>query len=91
MKQLLSFDECKQMSSRLIAMNPNRNANMGQIATYLLDYYTELTKQSWLSTLVGQIRDLTAKPKMKGKEEEQFKVHRGNLPGKHGRHLKPYL
>lgn len=27
----LSFDECKQMSSRLIAMNPNRNANMGQI------------------------------------------------------------
>ena len=60
MKQLLSFDECKQMSSRLIAMNPNRNANMGQIATYLLDYYTELTKQSWLSTLVGQIRDLTA-------------------------------
>ena len=57
----LSFDECKQMSSRLIAMNPNRNANMGQIATYLLDYYTELTKQPWLSTLVGQIRDLTAK------------------------------
>ena len=56
-----SFDECKQMSRRLIAMNPNRNANMGQIATYLLDYYTELTKQSWLSTLVGQIRDLTAK------------------------------
>ena len=61
MKQLLSFDECKQMSSRLIAMNPNRNANMGQIATYLLDYYTELTKQSWLSQLVVQIRDLTVK------------------------------
>ena len=58
---MISFDECKQMSRRLIAMNPNRNANMGQIATYLLDYYTELTKQSWLSTLVGQIRDLTAK------------------------------
>ena len=57
----LSFDECKQMSSRLIAMNPNRNANMGKISSYLLDYYTELTKQSWLSTLVGQIRDLTAK------------------------------
>ena len=57
----LSFDECKQMSSRLIAMNPNRNANMGKISTCLLDYYTELTKQSWLSTLVGQIRDLTAK------------------------------
>ena len=61
MKQLLSFDECKQMSRRLIAMNPNRNANMGKISTYLLDYYTELTKQPWLSTLVGQIRDLTAK------------------------------
>lgn len=57
----LSFDECKQMSSRLIAMNPNRNANMGKISSYLLDYYTELTKQSWLCTLVGQIRDLTAK------------------------------
>ena len=49
------------MSRRLIAMNPNRNANMGKISTYLLDYYTELTKQPWLSTLVGQIRDLTAK------------------------------
>ena len=57
----LSFDECKQMSSRLIAMNPNRNANMGKISTHLLDYYTELTKQPWLSQLVGQIRDLTAK------------------------------
>ena len=57
----LSFDECKQMSSRLIAMNPNRNANMGKISTFLLDYYTELTKQPWLCTLVGQIRDLTAK------------------------------
>lgn len=59
----LSFDECKQMSRRLIAMNPNRNANMGKISTHLLDYYTELTKQPWLSTLVGQIRDLTAKQK----------------------------
>ena len=57
----LSFDECKQMSSRLIAMNPNRNANMGKISTHLLDYYTELTKHPWLSQLVGQIRDLTAK------------------------------
>ena len=57
----ISFEECKQMSSRLIAMNPNRNANMGKISSYLLDYYTELTKQPWLCTLVGQIRDLTAK------------------------------
>lgn len=59
----ISFEECKQMSRRLIAMNPNRNANMGKISTFLLDYYTELTKQPWLSTLVGQIRDLTAKQK----------------------------
>ena len=58
---MISFEECKQMSRRLIAMNPNRNANMGKISTYLLDYYTELTKQPWLCTLVGQIRDLTAK------------------------------
>ena len=57
---ILTFDECKQMSRRLIAMNPNRNANMGKISTFLLDYYTELTKQPWLSQLVGQIRDLTA-------------------------------
>lgn len=72
----LSFDECKQMSSRLIAMNPNRNANMGQIATYLLDYYTELTKQSWLSNLVGQIRDLTAKQNLMGEEQEQTEAYK---------------
>lgn len=76
MKQLLSFDECKQMSRRLIAMNPNRNANMGQIATYLLDYYTELTKQSWLSTLVGQIRDLTAKQNLMGEEQKQTEAYK---------------
>ena len=72
----LSFDECKQMSSRLIAMNPNRKANMGQIATYLLDYYTELTKQSWLSTLVGQIRDLTAKQNLMGEEQKQTEAYK---------------
>ena len=60
MKQLLSFDECKQMSRHIIAMNPNRNANMGKISSFILDYYTELTKQPWLAQLVGQIRDLTA-------------------------------
>ena len=76
MKQLLSFDECKQMSSRLIAMNPNRNANMGQIATYLLDYYTELTKQSWLSNLVGQIRDFTAKQNLMGEEQKQTEAYK---------------
>ncbi len=61
MQKNISFDECKQMSHHIIAMNPNRNANMGKISSFLLDYYTELTKQPWLSQLVGQIRDLTAK------------------------------
>ena len=74
--KMISFDECKQMSSRLIAMNPNRNANMGQIATYLLDYYTELTKQSWLSNLVGQIRDLTAKQNLMGEEQKQTEAYK---------------
>lgn len=64
------------MSSRLIAMNPNRNANMGQIATYLLDYYTELTKQSWLSNLVGQIRDLTDKQNLMGEEQKQTEAYK---------------
>lgn len=73
---MISFDECKQMSSRLIAMNPNRNANMGQIATYLLDYYTELIKQSWLSNLVGQIRDLTAKQNLMGEEQKQTEAYK---------------
>lgn len=72
----MSFDECKLLSSRLIAMNPNRNANMGQIATYLLDYYTELTKQSWLGNLVGQIRDLTAKQKQMNEEQKQTEAYK---------------
>ena len=86
MKQLLSFDECKQMSRRLIAMNPNRNANMGKISTFLLDYYTELTKQPWLAQLVGQIRDLTAKlEEMKAGEtfkqlDKQISVLKKQLP-----------
>ena len=33
----LTFNECKQLSSRIIAMNPNRRANMGQISSHLLD------------------------------------------------------
>ena len=74
--KMISFDECKQMSRRLIAMNPNRNANMGQIATYLLDYYTELTKQSWLSILVGQIRDLTAQQNLMGEEQKQTEAYK---------------
>ncbi len=73
---MISFDECKQMSRRLIAMNPNRNANMGKISTCLLDYYTELTKQPWLCTLVGQIRDLTAKQNLMGEEQKQTEVYK---------------
>ncbi len=69
--KMISFEECKQMSRRLIAMNPNRNANMGKISTCLLDYYTELTKQPWLCTLVGQIRDLTAQQNLMGEEQKQ--------------------
>ena len=65
-----TFDECKQLSSRLIAMNPNRRANMGQISSHLLDYYTELTKQPWLAQLVGQIRDLTAQQNQMMQQEE---------------------
>lgn len=61
MKETFNYEQCKQMSSRLIAMNSNRNGNKGQISTCLLDYYTELTKQPWLAQLVGQIRDLTQK------------------------------
>ena len=76
MKQLLSFEECKQMSRRLIAMNPNRNANMGKISTCLLDYYTELTKQPWLCTLVGQIRDLTAQQNLMGEEQKQTEAYK---------------
>ena len=66
----LTFDECKQLSSRIIAMNPNRRANMGQISSHLLDYYTELTKQPWLAQLVGQIRDLTAQQNQMMQQEE---------------------
>ena len=73
---MISFDECKQMSRRLIAMNPNRNANMGKISTCLLDYYTELTKQPWLCTLVGQIRDLTAKQNLMGEEQKQTEAYK---------------
>ena len=50
-------------------MNPNRRANMGQISSHLLDYYTELTKQPWLAQLVGQIRDLTAQQNQMMQEE----------------------
>ena len=74
--KMISFDECKQMSRRLIAMNPNRNANMGKISTCLLDYYTELTKQPWLSTLVGQIRDLTAQQNLMGEEQKQTEAYK---------------
>ena len=60
------------MSRHIIAMNPNRNANMGKISSFLLDYYTELTKQPWLAQLVGQIRDLTAQQE-EMKADEAYK------------------
>ena len=42
---------------------------MGQISSHLLDYYTELTKQTWLAQLVGQIRALTAQQNQMMQEE----------------------
>ena len=59
MIQLHSFDECKQLSRFVIAMNPSRNGNKGVVNSYILDYYKELTRQPWLAQLVGQIRALT--------------------------------
>ena len=58
-----SFEDNKQLSRFLIAMNPNRNGNKGVINNFILDYYKELTRQPWLAQLVGQIRDLTLKQK----------------------------
>ena len=57
------YTNLKHLSNRLIAMNASRNGNKGQISSYLFDYYKELTRQPWLSQLVGQIRDLTAQQK----------------------------
>ena len=59
MLQLQSFDDCKQLSGSVIAMNPRRNGNKGAIYSYNLDSYKELTRQAWLSQLIGQIRALT--------------------------------
>ena len=59
MIQLHSFDECKQLSRFVIAMNPSRNGNKGAIYSYNLDSYKELTRQAWLAQLIGQIRALT--------------------------------
>ncbi len=67
-----SFDECKQLSRRLIAMNMNRNGNKGQISTYILDYYKSLTQQPWLAQLVGQIRA--------GKDAKQVETLKKQLP-----------
>ncbi len=67
-----SFDECKQLSRRLIAMNMNRNGNKGQISSYILDYYKSLTQQPWLAQLVGQIRA--------GKDAKQVETLKKQLP-----------
>ncbi len=76
MKQLLSFDECKQMSSRLIAMNPNRNANMGRLL--LISSITTPSLPSSLGSahLVGQIRDLTAQQNLMGEEQKQTEAYK---------------
>ena len=39
MLQLQSFDDCKQLSGSVIAMNPSRNGNKGAIYSYNLDSY----------------------------------------------------
>lgn len=48
MLQLQSFDDCKQLSGSVIAMNPSRNANKGAIYSYNLDSYKKLTRQACL-------------------------------------------
>ena len=48
MLQLQSFDDCKQLSGSVIAMNPSRNGNKGAIYSYNLDSYKELTRQACL-------------------------------------------
>ena len=53
MKKEMTFDELKQLSRSLIAMNANRNGNKGPIATMLLDDYKELTRQPWLVQLTS--------------------------------------
>ena len=59
MTQTKTSDDCKQLSRFVIAMNPSRNGNKGAIYSYNLDSYKELTRQAWLSQLIGQIRALT--------------------------------
>ena len=54
-----NFDDSKQLSGSVIAMNASRNGNKGAIYSYNLDSYKELTRQAWLSQLIGQIRALT--------------------------------
>ena len=71
-QNIKSFDECKQLSRRLIAMNMNRNGNKGQISTYIFDYYKSLLQQPWLAQLVGQIRD--------GKDAKQVEALKKQLP-----------
>ena len=72
MQNSKSFDELKQLSRFLIAMNVSRNGNKGVIASTLLDYYKELTRQPWLATLVGQIRE--------GKDPKQVEMLKKQLP-----------
>lgn len=72
MKKEMTFDELKQLSRSLIAMNANRNGNKGTIATMLLDDYKELTRQPWLVQLVAAIRS--------GKDPKQVEMLKKQLP-----------
>lgn len=73
-----NFDECKQLSRFVIAMNPSRNGNKGVINSYIFDYYKELTQQPWLAQLVGQIRDLTQQQKLLMEASEVKNSEQGN-------------
>ena len=68
----MSFDEQKQLSRSLIAVNPHRNGNKGTITTMLLDDYKELTRQPWLVQLVAAIRS--------GKDPKQVEMLKKQLP-----------
>ena len=72
MNTQISFDELKQLSRSLIAMNANRNGNKGTITSTLLDYYKELVKQPWLAQLVAAIRE--------GKDPKQVEMLKKQLP-----------
>ena len=72
MQNQKSYDEQKQLSRSLIAVNPHRNGNKGTITTMLLDDYKELIHQKWLAQLVAAIRS--------GKDPKQVEMLKKQLP-----------